>query len=564
MSLRAKILALFLVLAALPVLGLGAFVYSRSLRAVETLVAAQNTRIAVRIAEAVEARAARLESDLLLLSENVETQRWLVAHTAGRVTEVVEAEGREFLDEVWRRVGSGYAGVQLADAAGRVLYGAGRSAESRPARTGLPPIERPIRELTSGRPLGTIRVEPILGAMLPLDVITAGFGEQSYGLVVDRANDRILYAADAAMTGRSATELLGPGFAAARTDSGRGVFQYRAEDTLRVASFAALSGMPWTVVMSGAVSEFAAPFSEVGRSTLLLFILVAVGATMVFSVSLRRATRSLEELTAATAVVGEGNFTPDLPPEGTDEIGRLTASFGTMVGRLREMMEEVRTSRQMAILGEFAAQLSHEIRNPLTSIKLNLQKLGRSADTIPRGAATSLGIALREVGRLDQVVRSVLELARQETGTREPGSVHETAREAVEVVADQARAQGVRLQMSLEASADEVMMSQVRIKGALLNLLLNALEAMPSGGELVVRSSSAAGVFRLTVSDTGPGVSAGERNSIFRPFATTKEGGTGLGLPLARRAIEEHGGSLSLEDSESGAQFAITLPLVES
>jgi signal transduction histidine kinase len=132
---------------------------------------------------------------------------------------------------------------------------------------------------------------------------------------------------------------------------------------------------------------------------------VAGLVTLVFSQMVRRTTRSLEDLTTATAVVGEGNFTPEFPRAGTDEVGRLTTSFGTMVNKVRETVAEIQASRQMAVLGEFAAHLSHEVRNPLTSIKLNLQKPERDQreGRLPDSAAVPLGIALRESARLDDV-----------------------------------------------------------------------------------------------------------------------------------------------------------------
>lgn len=564
MSLRTKVLGLFLLLAAVPLIGLGAFEYWRSHRAVEALLASQNARIAGRVAEVIEGRAALLESDLLLLSENTETQRWLGLPGDSSADSALAREGRRFLDDMWSRIGAGYAGLQLTDAQGQLLYDAGREEESGGMNRGaLDPAERPVHDLLTGRLIGMVRLRPILEALVPVEVIATGFGDQGFGMVVDRSSGRILYHPDAMVRPRPAIDVLGAGFRPDQFVSPRGTFRHRASDTLRVAAYASITALPWMVVMSGAVNEFAAPFEDVGRTTLLLFLAVAVLATVTFGTFLRRTTRSLEELTAAAAVVGGGDFSPRLPVAGGDEVGRLTTSFGGMVARVRDMMDEIRASRQMAVLGEFAAQLSHEIRNPLTAIKLNLQKIERvTRDT---GAAAEvarpLEIALREVGRLDGVVRGVLDLARQEPEPREPRSLHAVVREALEVVADQAGAQGVRLSVGLAATDDRVLLSPGRIKGALLNLFLNALEVMPSGGVLQVDSRNGNSTVEVTVADTGPGIREDQRAAIFRPFATTKPGGTGLGLPLARRAIEEHGGTLGVEESSQGARLVIRLPV---
>ncbi|HEX9165420.1 MAG TPA: ATP-binding protein, partial [Gemmatimonadales bacterium] len=339
--------------------------------------------------------------------------------------------------------------------------------------------------------------------------------------------------------------------------------RYLVADTARIAAYHSIQALPWTVVVSGAVNEFSAPFLRLGQRTLLLFLAVAGLVTLVFSQLLRRTTRSLEELTVATAVVGEGNFAPELPPAGRDEVGRLTASFGTMVDKVRETVAEIQASRQMAVLGEFAAHLSHEVRNPLTSIKLNLQKLERDRreGRLPDSAAIPLGIALRESARLDEVVRGVLDLTRSAPTRRELGSLNAVIAEAIEVVTPQAEASGVRIERHLDAMADRVMLDHSAVKGAILNVCLNAIMAMPSGGTLTVRTTSAGGAITVAIGDTGPGVPEELRDRIFQPFFTRRDGGTGLGLPLAKRAVEESGGTLSLSPRPGpGAEFILTFP----
>jgi signal transduction histidine kinase len=573
MSLRAKLLALFLLLAVIPLLALGGVEYARSLRALEALIAAQNARVAQRVAQTIETRAALLRSDLLLLAENAETQRWLTRRSAGGDDSAAAREANRFLREAWSRMGSSYAGLVYRDGQGQVIYRLGPMFETdasgeRGTRESLDPVEQPIRMLQSGASLGAVSLVPTLAAMLPIDALASGFGETGYGMVLDRARERVLYHPNRAMQGIAIAPLVAAGtwkVSPATLERASGTFRYHAGDTLRVASFQSLTAPPWTVVVSGAVKEFAGPFTAVRRWTLLLFLLVALVATLVFGQLLRRTTRSLEELTTATAVVGRGDFTPTLPPAGRDEVGKLTASFETMVRKIREMVSQIESSRQMAVLGQFAAQLSHEIRNPLTSIKLNLQKLEREEreGRLPPSAGRPLEISLREVGRLDGVVRGVLDLARLQPRETLTCSLHRLADETLDVVAGQAEGQGVRVEREFEAWADEVQVDPSQLKGALLNLVLNALDAMPVGGTLRVVTGLNNGRIRLAVSDTGAGIPPAVRAEIFRPFFTTKSAGTGLGLPLAKRAIEDNGGTLALapERTEPGTEFVIELPL---
>ena len=143
-------------------------------------------------------------------------------------------------------------------------------------------------------------------------------------------------------------------------------------------------------------------------------LVTATLAAIGFLVLLWRSTRSLGMLTVAADAVGRGNLEPELPRAGGDEVGRLASAFHIMTRRVRETMADIERSRQMAAVGQFASQIAHEIRNPLTSIKLNLQKLERAARAgrMPGESERPLEITLREIDRLDRVVHGVLQLGR--------------------------------------------------------------------------------------------------------------------------------------------------------
>ncbi len=566
MPLRTKVLGLFLVLGVLPLIGLGAVEYARSLDAVEALLVAQNARLADRVAAVIHARTTRMESDLLLLAENAESQRWLRSSEADAEA---TAALQQFFNDAWSRLQADYQGVQLTDARGRTLGMSHDSAEfGEQAQTVLAPVVRSIRDDRTGRELGSLRVQPRAATLLAAGELPAGFGEQGQGLVLDRTTGAVIFHSAPQASLRTSNELFGADFRPEQLASTSGSLRFVAGDTDYVAAFRRIDGAPWTVVMAAAVSEFSAPFTTVGRSTLITFTIVAVLAALLFGGLVGRTTRSLEELTAAASVVGQGNFAPALPRASGDEVGRLSAAFGTMVARVRDMMEEVQAKRQMAVLGEFAAQLSHEVRNPLTSIKMNQQRIQRFLDErdAPADIRQSMTIALREVDRLDGVVQGVLQLARQATDTREWRSPNALVREVIEVVSDQAKAQHVNIDGTLDDGDDQLQADAVRLKGALLNLVINALEAMPAGGTVRLNSVVADGNWQLSVTDTGPGIPEDRRSSVFNPFASTKAVGTGLGLPIARRAIEEHGGTLSLGalEADCGATFVVKLPLVRT
>jgi len=322
---------------------------------------------------------------------------------------------------------------------------------------------------------------------------------------------------------------------------------------------------------------------------LLLVLLVAGIASLAFVLVVRTGTRSLLALTSAADQVGGGNFAPRLPEPGQDEVGRLTTAFGLMVERVEEMVRQIEASRHMAVVGEFASQISHEVRNPLTTLKLNLQTLQRAADRgrIPEDQEPAVETCLQEIQRLDRVVKGVLALGRPPAASFAPCSVHKILDAALRVARPQGRQRGVRVDAELGAGSDRVSGDAEQLEAAFLNLLLNGLDAAEGeGGRVLVTTdissdgpeapgagpsesgthkARSGGSILVRITDSGPGIEPAARNQIFRPFYSSKSAGSGFGLPLALRTIEEHRGRLELEegsDSLGGAAFRIELPLL--
>src|SRR5262249_36719708 len=162
-------------------------------------------------------------------------------------------------------------------------------------------------------------------------------------------------------------------------------------------------------------------------------------AAVAFLLLSRRATRPLAVLTDAADEIGRGNFSPEFPPARGDDVGRLAGAIRAMAARIETMMTELEASRHMAAVGSFAGQISHEIRNPLTAIKLSLQSLQRDArdGLIPPGSRRTVEICLEEIGRLDRVVRGVLRLGRTHEIARRPISLVKLVDDVLELVRPQ-------------------------------------------------------------------------------------------------------------------------------
>jgi signal transduction histidine kinase len=572
MSLRSKLLGLFLALAVVPLVAVGIFGSAQSLRALEALLSRETLAVAGDAADALGQQLARQESDALLLGENTETQRLYAVPGSDRRVALAQAD--TFIRAAWKQMAGEYRSLELLDARGAVLYQIGNSDAGIPiGATRTVPVERAITDPGSGETRGSLVLQASIHALLPREMLERRVGNRGYTIVIDRAADRVMYHPHMAWTGQAATRLADTegwpeGVAAVMPPSGN--FTYGRGDSARIASFVSLSSPAWTIISSASLAEFAPPFQR-ARSVQLLVVLAVTGAiTVMFVHLLRRATRSLEELTRAADAVGAGNLAPALPLAGPDEVGRLSTAFDVMTGRLREMIAQVETSRQLAIIGEFASQIAHEIRNPLTSIKLNLQGLARDARSgdFPATSSTSIDISLREIDRLDQVVGGVLALAQSEPVDTALCSLNSLVDQSLRLIREQSAVQRVSILSELEANPDIVRADASRLQGAVLNLVLNALAAMPAGGTLTVRTdvtlSDGRPSVRLHVIDTGAGIEPDARERIFRPFYTSRPTGTGLGLPIARRTVEAHGGRLVLAESlqdGTGARFILELPI---
>jgi signal transduction histidine kinase len=426
----------------------------------------------------------------------------------------------------------------------------------------------PVRADGRGRQVGTLAAGVRLDALAPRSTFETRFGRGGYTVLAGRISNT-MYDPLSPTSPRGAVALTA---SPQRQTSAGGTapllrtVRFTERDTARVATVGAVPSAPFAVISSGAIDEYGRSFAQVRLTNLLLALALTVVLIVAFVIVTRRATRPLETLTAAAAEVGRGNFRPSLPPSGRDEVGRLSAAFAAMSGHIDRMMRELESSRQMVAVGSFARQIAHEIRNPLTSIKLNLQSLERDArdGLIASDRRRTVEICLEEIQRLDRVVRGVLRLGRAPSDGRRPISIGTVVERALAVMRPQFEQQ--RVAITYEAPRDDmpVTADEEQLVGIFLNLFANAAEAMPNGGSLNVAIDGLDNGVRVIVRDSGPGVPPDARARIFEPFFTTKREGSGLGLAIAMRDAERYRGRISVADSnarEAGATFIVELPL---
>ena len=233
-------------------------------------------------------------------------------------------------------------------------------------------------------------------------------------------------------------------------------------------------------------------------------------------------------------------------------------------------------AEQVAFLSRLAGGLAHEIKNPLSTMAINLALLeeewtrsgaGRNPsapELTPREQRSLKRIRTlqREVSRLEHILEEFLKFAGGAQINRAPLDLAQLMRELLEFVEPQDQQQGIRHHVELAVGLPLVMLDETAFKQALLNLLKNAREAMPNGGELIVRLRRDGNWAEISVTDTGVGMGADALEHCFDEYWSDKKGGTGLGLPTTRRIIEEHGGAISVRsDRGQGTSFALYLPL---
>jgi signal transduction histidine kinase len=273
-------------------------------------------------------------------------------------------------------------------------------------------------------------------------------------------------------------------------------------------------------------------------------------------VRLRDASEHLDQELGSVRLTGSGDLS-----QLDRQLEHVVNRVREVVARSRAQQQEMLRAEQLAAVGQLAANVAHEVRNPLTSVKLLVGAALRARP--PRPLSTEdLQVIHDEVARLEGKVQALLDFARPPEASREPCDLRELVERSLELVRPRVRQNNVQTEVGQPAEPVVAEVDRDQFTSVLVNLFLNALDAMPRGGRLEVTVAPLpAGGGRLTVADTGGGIPAAVANRLFAPFNSTKPTGTGLGLSICRRVVQDHGGTLAGENRrEGGARFTITLP----
>jgi signal transduction histidine kinase len=308
------------------------------------------------------------------------------------------------------------------------------------------------------------------------------------------------------------------------------------------------------------------------RHTVLL--LAAIGAIIVCAVMVVSLAlivrRPMLELEHSIERVSEGDLQATVSfADRHDDIGDLGRNFNQMVQQLRESRQEIERlhatqmsrAEHLVTLGELAAGLAHEIRNPLAGIAGVMEIIARDVpSTSP--AQSVLKDVQDEVLRINRIVTDLLETARPKPPQMQPADLNVTVEHALMFAREQAKSKPIQFHLIKCPDLPVFEHDTAQIHQVLLNLMLNAIQAIDGPGTVTVLVQQRNGMAAVEVRDTGPGISPAALGNIFRPFFTTKGHGTGLGLSLAKRIVEDHGGKIEVASFPGqGCSFSVLLPM---
>jgi signal transduction histidine kinase len=235
----------------------------------------------------------------------------------------------------------------------------------------------------------------------------------------------------------------------------------------------------------------------------------------------------------------------------------------------KELQQQIIQSERLAVVGRMAANVAHEIKNPLGTIVLNAELLDEELDKLGSGDKAEskelLGVIKSEVDRLLEVVEEYLQFARLPKVKLEEGNPNEVIADLLFFLKEDMEGRKVMLVENLDPLLPPVQVDPRTLRQAFLNIIKNSLEAMPDGGKLTVSTAHRDGKVEITIGDTGKGIAEEEQNLVFTPFFSTKHGGTGLGLSITSHIVKEHHGTIGFESYEGlGTSFIIRLPVPAS
>ena len=276
----------------------------------------------------------------------------------------------------------------------------------------------------------------------------------------------------------------------------------------------------------------------------------------------RNLTNPIKVLVDSTARVATGNLDEQCELKTHDEIGDLAAAFNQMTRDLKQSSDQLIQAERLATAGKMSASFAHEIRNPLSSMRMLAQMLMQKPEMSEEQHQQSLRYILEEIERIDTIVKGLMDFARPAALALTQQPLPPVLQAVLALMEANLAHHKIQLVLDLLPETPEIQFDSDKLKQAFMNVVLNAMEAMPQGGVLKVSTTIDEDRVGIKVVDSGVGISAEDLGQLFEPFFTKKTRGTGLGLANVKRILEEHGGSVEVESTlGEWTEVSLWLPL---
>lgn len=357
---------------------------------------------------------------------------------------------------------------------------------------------------------------------------------------------------------------------------------YTGEHGEVVAAFAPIEPLGWKVVIEQPTEEAFARSREMKWEISILMLISAVAASIIGIFVVKKIARPIDELVRGAQMFARGELKHTIDVPGNGELTMLADEFNNMAVNLLEKERQLQHAERLATLSKFASILSHEIRNPLNSMVINLQALKRDQDKLNGATDKSnryYDRVMSEIWRIDGLVEHFLTYARPPAMSFITCNVNSLLDEVVDVQQGVASERGITVIRDYEPDELMAKIDTNQMKQVFLNLMINAFDAMEKGGTLTITTriifshrtgdltsalSQGQPYITITFKDTGDGIAEEHLNQIFEVYYTSKTTGTGLGLPIAQQIAEKHGGKIEVTGaSGTGAEFTVFLPALQ-
>ncbi|PKO53774.1 MAG: two-component sensor histidine kinase [Betaproteobacteria bacterium HGW-Betaproteobacteria-2] len=363
-----------------------------------------------------------------------------------------------------------------------------------------------------------------------------------------------------AVSGRTSAALLDEqGQTIAATTHWQNTVKARISATADIQGFQGLTNSVWRVTFSQHRDEALEPIRRMGLIFIGLLVITILLASFIAIPVARTISGPLLKLTdfANRFIRSPSNLRP--PAGGPAEIDAMSQAFAQMIEDLERSKEHLTRAAKLAVVGEMAAAMSHEVRTPLGILRSSAQVLLREPELSKEGREVC-GFIISETERLNKLVSTLIDTARPRQPEFAPTDITDLTRQAVGML----RAQADKKTIELDCNAEGVAMAECdreQIMQVLLNLLLNSIQILPEGGKIQVSVQQLEHAVEVRVADNGPGIPADQRDQVFDPFYTKRRGGLGLGLAVVRQIVAAHHGEINVGVSAmQGAEFRLRLP----